>query len=100
MCAADVGDLTFSFSVSGAACAASFQESRLGRGGNSLFRLIPLDFFAWSASSDCPLDVPGLLLLLDNDLRARVQPRQPALCGGSTADESWLTFVFVVRREP
>jgi hypothetical protein len=86
MCAADVGDLTFSFS--GAASTASFHESRLGRGGSSLFRFIPLDFFAWSASSDCPFDVPGLLLLLDNDLRARVQPRQPALFGGSTADES------------
>jgi hypothetical protein len=98
MCAADVGDLTFSFA--GAGSTASFQESRLGRGGSSLFRFIPLDFFAWSVSSDCPFDVPGLLLLLDSDLRARVQPRQPALFGGSTAEESWLMFVFVVRREP
>jgi hypothetical protein len=87
MCAADVGDLTFS----GGGCTDSFHESRLGRGGSSLFRLTKfgLGFFGCSASSGCPFDVPGLLLLLEDDRRGSAQLRQPwpeAERGGSMGD--------------
>lgn len=62
-----------------------------------------LGFFDWSASSGWPLEVPGLLLLLELDLRGRAQLRQPlaevADVGGS-AEESWLRFVFIVLRDP
>lgn len=98
MCVAEVGDRT-AFSGAGKS---SFHESRLGRGGSSLLRLTVV-FFGGSASSGCPFEVPGLLLLLELDRRpGSAQLRHPcpdALFGGSTA-ESWLMVVFMVRREP
>ena len=97
MWVADVGDLT-AFSGAGTW---SFHESRLGSGGSSLLRLT-VDFLGGSASSGCPFEVPGLLLLLELDRRpGKAQLRHPcpeALFGGSTA-ESWLMVVLMVRRE-
>lgn len=93
-----MGDL--SGSGGGSTCS-SFQESKLGRGGSSLFRLTTwgLGFFDDSGSSGFPLDVPGLLLLRELDLR-RFQLRQPLaepVRAGSW--ESMLRRVFVVRRD-
>lgn len=95
MCAADVGDLM----GSGGGFCCSFHESRLGRGGSSRFRLTTfgLGAFVCSGSSGFPFDVPGLLLLLEVDLR-RFQLRQP--CAEPLASwESWLRRVVVVRRD-
>jgi hypothetical protein len=84
MWAADFGDLVFS----GCGFLGSFQVSRPGSGGSSLFRLI---LFAsalrdCSGSSLCPRDDPGLLLLREATRRMDFQLRQPALPEGSRAD--------------
>lgn len=83
----EMGEIGFG---SGSGCTTeSFHESRLGRGGSSLFRLTVFNFFGCSASSGFPFDVPGRLLLREDDRRGNAQLRHPvALGGGSAVEES------------